>query len=224
MNVMPYALASHAGTSAFFVGSAVPLGRRFVAVGTTDRLPRSRRSLQVVRKKGGMGVLTDLIVAPLAEADAVASTGIKERPWPWADVKGLGIEDLATIHCLIDGQDPNEPVTPPESRTNPFTKEKMVVTIFSRYASGFKVVAGEEEIGVFRTPPALVNVLAGLDAVRAAELAHRWSVAKSAERYGDGRPVPVFPEAVASAYLEHIVKMARAATEGNSELFVWMCP
>ena len=76
-----------------------------------------------------MGVLTDLVVAPLADADSVATTETNERPWPWVDVKGLGFEDLVTIHCLIDRQNPNEPVTPPEWQTNPFTKEEMAVTI-----------------------------------------------------------------------------------------------
>jgi hypothetical protein len=175
-----------------------------------------------VRKKAAVGVLTDLIVAPLADAELVASTGIKERPWPWVLVRHLGIEDLAAIHCMIDGQDPDEPLTPPEWLTNPFTKEKMVATILSRYLEGFQDVAGDGEVLVFRTPPALVNLLAGLDAGKAAELAHRWSAYRSAQRYGDGTPVE-FPEEEASAYLEHVVKMAKAATNDNSELFVWMC-
>jgi hypothetical protein len=175
-------------------------------------------------EKAGMGVLTDLVVAPLAEAAAVASTGINQRAWTSVDVKGLGIDDLATIHCLIDGCDPNEPVSPAEWQVNPFTKEKMVVTTFSRYLDGFDLVAEQGDIVVLRAPPPLVNTLAGLDSTKAAELALRWSATKSSERYGDGRPVPAFREDVASAYLEHVMKMAKAASESHKELFVWMCP
>jgi hypothetical protein len=74
-----------------------------------------------------VGVLTDLVVAPLADAAAVAKTALKERTWPWADAKGLGVDDLATMHCLLDGRDPDEPVAPPEWHYNPFTKQRMVV-------------------------------------------------------------------------------------------------
>jgi len=82
-------------------------------------------------------VLTDLIVAPLADATAVAETGAKDRVWPWVDVKGFDISDLAAIQCLMEGLDPSEPVTPPEWRNNPFMKTKMAVTVLVRMMDAF---------------------------------------------------------------------------------------
>jgi hypothetical protein len=170
-----------------------------------------------------MGVLTDLIVAPLSDAAAVATTGSKERPWPWVDVKGLGVEELATIHCLIDGVDPKEPVSPPEWRTNPFTKEKRAVTMFSRYVGGFDMVAGDEEVCAMRLPPVLVARLARLDSATATDLARGWrSMRPAAERHGDGTPAQVLAEY--RSCLECVAAMAKEATGRNQELLLWMCP
>jgi hypothetical protein len=171
-----------------------------------------------------MGVLVHLLVAPLAEATAVASKRIKERIWTWVDVKGLGVEDLPMIHCLLDGRDPSESVKPAEWSELPFTKEKAVVTMLSTYMSAFELVAEDEEVAVLRVPPILTNVLAGLNEAKAAELTRKWSVAKSAERYGDGSPVPPFQEEMATGYIEHLTRMAKTAVQRNEELLVWACP
>jgi hypothetical protein len=171
-----------------------------------------------------MGVLTDLIVAPLADTAPIASTASKERPWPWKDVKGIGVDDLATILCLLDGHDPHAPVTPSEWVKNPFTKKKVAVTAVGRRMREFEAVAEDGEVVVFRVPRALVEGLAALQVTGVADLARRWSVDKSSERYGDGRRVQPFPEETAAAYLAEIVAMARKAVDERQELFVWMSP
>jgi hypothetical protein len=171
-----------------------------------------------------MGVLTDLVVAPATAAAAVAETGSNERSWPWADVRRFDIVDLAMTHCLIDGRDPNVPVTPPEWVVNPFTKKRMAVTTHNKYAQAMELVAEHGEVVVFRVPAVLVATLARFDSTAAAHLAREWSVAKSSERYGDGTLVTPFGEDVAAAYLGDVVAMARVAAERSDELFVWMCP
>jgi hypothetical protein len=160
----------------------------------------------------------------LAEAAEVASKRINERIWTWVDVKGLGVEDLPMIHCLLDGRDPSASVKPAEWRESPFTKEKAIVTMLSSYMSAFELVAEDEEVAVLRVPPMLVNALAGLNEAKAAELTRKWSVAKSAARYGDGSPVPPVQEEIAAGYIEHLTRMAKTAVQRHEELFVWACP
>jgi hypothetical protein len=60
-------------------------------------------------------VLTDLAVAPLGDAGAIAATSVTERRWPREDVKGLGREEPAAMHCLIDWRTSLDPVAPPSS-------------------------------------------------------------------------------------------------------------
>jgi hypothetical protein len=171
-----------------------------------------------------MGVLMDLVVAPLSEASAVAERSSRDRPWPWRDVKGIGLDDLATLHCFLDACDPNAPVDPPQWLENPFTKKKVEVTMFGRYVERFTVVAEEGEGVLFAAPAELVTALAGLDAARADDLARRWSDAKSSERLGDGSALQAFPVSTAVAYLNDVIAMAREASRRKEALLVWICP
>jgi hypothetical protein len=159
-----------------------------------------------------MGVLTDLVVAPLTDAARVAIVPSNERPWPWKDAKGLGVEDLALMQCALDGRDPAELVVPPEWKVNPFTKERVAVTTVGRYLAAFEHVAAEDEVLVLRVPAPLVERLARCDARETADLVRRWTESK-----------PIRPEA-ALEYMALIVGMAAEATARRHELFVWLSP
>jgi hypothetical protein len=171
-----------------------------------------------------MGVLTDLVVAPLGDAPCVAGNTRRDPSWTWVDVKGLGIDDIATLHCLLDGGDPKASSSPPEWVVNPFTKEKQAVTVVGRYLRDLELVAEHQSVLVFRVPTPLLRRLAQLDAAGIIELARRWRSEKSQERDGRGRPVPLFSETETAAYVARICDMARVATSKDHELFVWMCP
>jgi hypothetical protein len=98
------------------------------------------------------------------------------------------------------------------------------VTTFNRYLKTFQHVGGDDEMGMHRVPRSLVEALAHLDPVAIANLALRWRVAQSTDRYGDGRPVEPLEESLAGAYLEEVTKMAKVAVDRQHELFVWMGP
>jgi hypothetical protein len=171
-----------------------------------------------------MGVLTDLVVAPLSDVPSVASTPPNERRWPWVDVKGLPLGSLSRIHCLLDGVDPSDPVAPPEWIVNPFTKGQVAVTMGGRHQKAFEVVAGDGDAIVSRVPSELVHKLARLDSSGTARLRHRWWVHESSGRDGDGQAVTPFPEDLAAAYLEEAIAMAKTAVARDEELLVWECP
>jgi hypothetical protein len=173
-----------------------------------------------------VGILTDLIVAPLADAEAVAAANFAERRWPHVDVNGIGPEDLASMHCVLDGRAPLDPVTPPQWQANPFTKHQMPVTYLSQYLQAFEPAAEahDGEIIVLRVPSVLVAKLAALDEAAAADLASKWSREKSSGTFGDGRPVPPFTMGAATSYLERILVMARAAVRDDHALLVWLSP
>ncbi len=69
-----------------------------------------------------------LLVALVDDVDEIASTPAAERPWRSIDAQGLHYEDLAELHCILDGVDPGAGLSPPESWRHPFTLERLQVT------------------------------------------------------------------------------------------------
>ncbi len=170
-----------------------------------------------------MGVLTDLIVAPRDEADAVAQATGAVRKWPSLETKGLGVEVLASLHCILDGVDPTAEAQPPALRTNPFTGAKTRLTTVQRYVDGFETCGdpGETEVWMGRSPVAFVERLAGLDDVALRDLGRAWAEDDAKQSRGKRAPLSL-DEAVTC--LKNIVALARTARERGHQLYVWMCP
>jgi hypothetical protein len=176
-------------------------------------MPRSTE----VDEEGPMGVLTDLVVAPMSDAAAVGRTPSDKRPWPSIDVKGLGPDDLALLHCLVDGRDPDALVTPPEWVVNPFTKKRVAVTILGSYMRAFEHAPGDGEIVVVRLPGVFVSALAKLTPGAVRDLAQRWHDA-------DDKTSGGFVVDDAAACLDAATAIARTAVERGHEVFAWVCP
>lgn len=170
-----------------------------------------------------MGVLTDLVVAPLEDADAVANVDSSERPWPWCDAKGLGFEEVAALHCILDGLDPDTPVEPPAWMENPFTKQNIAVTTIVRYVEGFESAgdSDDSEVVLMRAPADFVHRVAQLDEVALHDLARRWTEYEAREAVR-GRKMRTLEES--AEYLNHLADMSRTAHQRGHELYVWISP
>lgn len=54
-----------------------------------------------------MGVLSDLIVAPLEARQSLLTMFSNERPYPWNDIKGVDEIMLSTLYAILSGLDPD---------------------------------------------------------------------------------------------------------------------
>jgi hypothetical protein len=164
-----------------------------------------------------MSEIACLVVAPLEDATAIGEARSHER-WPWLDVNSLDAIDVASLHCVMDGNNPAAPVDPPEFRVNPFTKAKVTITLAHRYLEAFGFVGSHDETEalVVRLPGALVGRLAGLNAASAVELSVRWRIAVEACGY----PSAVDHES-AGEYLQALSSMATKALTRREELLFW---
>src|SRR6185295_18581490 len=114
-----------------------------------------------------MGVLTDFIVAPREDAKAVVNEGSSSPKWPSLQSKGLLLHEVAAVHALLDGEDPNRPTGPPARRRNPFTGKEMdfTRTVMNDYMARFDEFTADDgsNIGAWVFPDAFTAGLAKLE-------------------------------------------------------------
>lgn len=176
-----------------------------------------------------------LFVAPLTAAGTLERGDIAALPWQSAKLHCSAL-DLVFLRCVIAGDDPTAPVSPPEAWWNAFTQRNEALTFFQRHLGSFEAVVDGKltDIGqaadegllqgfplVVRVPRDLVARLverAGTD-VRA--LAEQWSSAVSSRRYEDGRPIAELSINAAEDCLATLIGLAEAATTRREDLFVW---
>src|SRR5215207_6182572 len=58
-----------------------------------------------------MGVLTDLVIADLSEAEAVARSSAPWETWRWVDAKGHNELTLAALLCILRGEKYREEIS-----------------------------------------------------------------------------------------------------------------
>jgi hypothetical protein len=140
-----------------------------------------------------MGVLSDLVVAPVGDADRVAHAQVPSQVFDGIDIKGIDSVKFGILHSLLTG--------------------RAFGDLLPLYDPA--VTVSEEGPWVFQIPQDLVASLAGLDEPRKSEVARQW--AKTAEfaldRWAEGE--------VASA-LDSISTLAKRGVEPGQALFLWM--
>lgn len=149
-----------------------------------------------------MGIQSELFVASSGEAESVASAGLDEGPWTRVDISRLLVDDLATIHCLLDGDDPEAPES------------------FERYLASYQEIGEFDEVLIYQLPHVFVNKIVALDSTKASEVARRWISLESSKQH-DGSTLPAD---VALEYVESLMKIARMASEQRQDILLRLCP
>jgi hypothetical protein len=129
-----------------------------------------------------MGVLTDFVLANVDDGEAVARSLRPVARWGGLELKGVTSTDLCSVHALLRGDDPNRPVTPRRTFTNPFTKAEHDVTVSMELHDVYEMIAVDDEVVVQRVPDDLLRLLAAKTDADLSTVASAW--AASYEDYG----------------------------------------
>ncbi len=140
------------------------------------------------------GVLSDLVVAPADQAEAIAKATAPSTVFEGVDIKGVNSTMFANLHSLVTGES--------------FER------VLPRYEPVVQV--GPEGPWVFRIPADVVSRLARLPEAKTIAISKRWA---KAEEFARERR----PEREALDVLRKISKLARRADESHQALFLWMC-
>jgi hypothetical protein len=141
-----------------------------------------------------MGVLSDLVVAPEADAAVVAGSMNPAAQFGGIDIKGISSVNFGVLHSILIGR-PFKELLP---------QYKPLISLSS------------EGPWVFRIPQDLVVQLAGMSDHERHRVGDLW--ARTDEFLGAGWTQPEVAEA-----FESICALARNAVESKNALFLWMC-
>src|SRR3954470_7804655 len=100
-----------------------------------------------------MGVLSDLVVAPVGDAERVAHAEVPSQAFGGIDINGIDTVKFGTLHSIVTGRS-LEALLP---------EYQPIVTV------------SEEGPWVFRLPPDLVSRLAELDDAARARVTKQWA-------------------------------------------------
>src|SRR5687767_4372724 len=137
-----------------------------------------------------MGVLSDLVVAPEGHADLILAEGNPSRAFGGIDIKGIDTVKFGTLHSILTGRS------------------------FEELLPEYDPVATASEEGpwVFRIPPELVSLLAGLQGPEKDRVARQWASTEEFELSGwDATEV--------AEALDSIGGLARQSVEAGAGLF-----
>jgi hypothetical protein len=140
-----------------------------------------------------MGVLTDFVVADLADAQKVCDSSCPYQDFDGFAAKGINTFKLDALHAILRGE-----AGPPIDAT---------------VCSG-----GEDGPWVFEVPRDLVQRLAALTAQQLEVVARQWAATEEFSPRYDNWPL----EAVQEVLNELATLCNRAVTQGKSVL-MWMC-
>ena len=146
-----------------------------------------------------MGLLTDLVVADVAEAQEVLAAPNHEPRWPALDTKGIDYIYLSVLAFILKGQAADADSVVAYSQQ------------FTELASG-----GEDGPWVFQLPQDLVSGLTAIQDSALPTIADQWS--KSDEMQAAG--------ANPSDLIEALTAMRALASEAVAKgkaLLLWMC-
>ena len=140
-----------------------------------------------------MGVLSDLIVAPVGDVERVAHAEVPSQVFDGIDLKGIDTVRFGTLHSLLIGQTFEDllPLYDP------------VVTV------------SDEGPWVFQIPQDLVSLLAEVDDIRKSEVARQWA---KTEEFALDR----WTEREVASALDSISTLAKRVIEPDQALFLWM--
>lgn len=108
-----------------------------------------------------MGILADFLVADPSEAAAIDAATDRTR-WHVYQSKGFTGVELAQIHFMIRGLDPDAEVVPRRTVRNRFTNKEQAITEFDDYFGRFELVHQTEGTWIQRLPDDLAADLADL--------------------------------------------------------------
>jgi len=147
-----------------------------------------------------MGVLTDLFIAADAE---VRQLNFERTPLtflPGIDIKGIQLVELATLQCILTGQD--------------FTNVDYVVNLVGT----FELIYEEEEAWVYKLPQPLSAALMKASIDRISQVAATWA---NTEEFRSNRIANA--RTILKECLKEMVHFARQASTEGKEMYVWIC-
>jgi len=141
-----------------------------------------------------VGVLSDLVVAPVDDAEKVAHADVPSRAFGGIDIKGIDTVKFGTLHSLVTGRTFDE-----------------VLALYDPV-----VEVSDDGPWVFRIPEELVERLAALSEEEGRTVAAKWAATEEFALSG-------WDEAAVSDGLVAICELARRAVDSGQALFLWMC-
>lgn len=141
-----------------------------------------------------MGVLTDIVVAHVDQAQAVLQTDAPYQALHGLEARGLDTPMLGALHAVLTGTAPD-----------------------AAWAEGVDLLASEGDEGpwVFSVPGPLVHALATLDGARVSPAAEAWAATEAVRR-------EAWSAEAAAQLLAELVRLARQARGEGAALLMWM--
>jgi hypothetical protein len=142
-----------------------------------------------------MGLLVNIVAADEDEVEDIAASTHPVDEWSGIEAREIDIAKLATLHCLLTGDDLDEA----------YSANERVLT------------AGEGGSLVLRIPDVVMEKLAGLDEEALERVGEELAASEEFE-FTD------WPLAEVQALVFELAEIARLAESQGQGLFVWMHP
>lgn len=141
-----------------------------------------------------MGILTDFVIAPRDDADAIGESLRPADRWPTLEGKGVDTIKITALYCVLTDQDYDDDLH-----------------------DSIRPVAGDVEDGpwVFEIPADFVKEFAGLDAEDIPEVAEAWAETEELEMDGWGADD-------AAAFITELREHAQKSLDAKASLFLWL--
>lgn len=142
-----------------------------------------------------MGVLTDIVVADVSEADEVAGSIGPLQRWPGTDAKGIDHAKLGKLLSIVAGE--------------PYTE---------RLFGEFSQLAETSEDGpwVFQVPRRLVSYLSEMNDHEMSSVLAQWWMIEEFTHSG-------YAQALAGEVLNSLRELSNMAISEGKDLLMWMC-
>lgn len=142
-----------------------------------------------------MGVLSDFVVAGLADAPRVCASNRPGHDFAGLDARGIDTVKLATLHAILTGGE-----------------------VDPSFMSDTLCSSGDDGPWVFEVPTDLVQRLAQLDAPERGAVGAAWaSTEEFSPRYDD------WPAEAVQQVLEDLAALCRRTAAEGEALLLWMC-
>ena len=148
-----------------------------------------------------MGVLADLFIATDNEAREFNLDGTPLNVFPGIDIKGILQVELATLACILTGQD--------------FTDVDRVVKLVGAFEA---VYEAEEGPWVYKLPQLLSGALASTAIDGISQIAAAWSNTEEFRRYQTDNIQAILEKRLKE--MRHLAQQANAERKG---MYLWIC-
>lgn len=145
-----------------------------------------------------MGVLTDFVIANLADAQLVGESMNPSQQFDGLDAKGMDQVKMASLYAILTGQDYDSD--------------------FLQAEQSFVYISSEQGPWVQLVPHEMVERVAKLSEFETVRIAREWLRTEEDFRYGK------WTSEHAVQFLQDLGQLCRRAVADNKAVLMWTCP